>query len=171
MCAPVRFKPSPVESLVPSDTDASYGFVGALGVRWDAGTGLHYMRQRWYDPGLGRFVSRDPVPNMNMYAYSDNNPVRFVDPLGLQTGGPAAAQWQDPFSNERFPQHLAPYHPYLEAFSYSGIVFSTVMTAGLPYLWVRGAIVFARQKANELLARFPNARKQAPDSPEAKALS
>ena len=39
----------------------NYGFVGALGVRYDAATGLHYMRARWYDSELGRFISRDPI--------------------------------------------------------------------------------------------------------------
>lgn len=36
-------------------------FVGSLGVRFDTITGLHYMRARWHDSGLGRFISRDPL--------------------------------------------------------------------------------------------------------------
>src|SRR5579872_4717130 len=51
-----------------------YRFVGALGVRWDADTGMYYMRQRWYDPGLGRFLSKDPMRTKNRYAYAGNNP-------------------------------------------------------------------------------------------------
>lgn len=62
----------------------SYRYVGALGVRWDAATGLYYMRQRWYDPGLGRFLSRDILRTINRYAYCSNKPTSFIDPLGLQ---------------------------------------------------------------------------------------
>jgi len=41
---------------------------------------------RAYDPGLGRWLSRDPIAEnggINLYAYVLNNPVLFWDPLGL----------------------------------------------------------------------------------------
>ena len=63
-----------------------YRFVGALGVRWDADTGMHYMRHRWYDPGLGRFISRDPLGasgGYSLYEYVNNAPTQNIDPLGL----------------------------------------------------------------------------------------
>jgi RHS repeat-associated protein len=63
-----------------------YRFVGALGVRWDEATGLHYMRQRWYDAGLRRFVSRDPLglsSGANLYTYTNNAPSSLIDPAGL----------------------------------------------------------------------------------------
>jgi RHS repeat-associated protein len=56
---------------------------GALGCRADATTGLIYMRQRWYDPTLQRFISRDPLRSANRYAYCLNNPTNYVDPSGL----------------------------------------------------------------------------------------
>jgi len=68
----------------------AYRFVGGLGVRADSTTGLHYMRNRWYDAGLGRFVSRDPISLLggwNLYAYVSNNPVSFTDPKGLDNPG------------------------------------------------------------------------------------
>nr|WP_280113288.1 RHS repeat-associated core domain-containing protein [Salinispira pacifica] len=38
----------------------------------------------WYDAENGRFVSEDPVRDgVNWYAYVGNDPVNFVDPLGL----------------------------------------------------------------------------------------
>jgi len=53
--------------------------------------GLEYLRARYYDPALGRFLSRDPfgglvaVPqSLNRYAYVLNNPVNWIDPWGLR---------------------------------------------------------------------------------------
>jgi RHS repeat-associated protein len=64
-----------------------YGFVGALGVRFDSATGLHYMRHRWYDPRLQRFISRDPIGlsgDFNPYRYCGNSPTTWKDPSGLK---------------------------------------------------------------------------------------
>lgn len=43
---------------------------------------LYYLRARYYDAELGRFISRDPigqVDDVNLYAYVGNNSVMFVD--------------------------------------------------------------------------------------------
>ncbi|SDQ63374.1 RHS repeat-associated core domain-containing protein [Pseudomonas sp. UC 17F4] len=55
------------------------------GQYFDVETGLHYNRYRYYDPGVGRFVGKDPIGfagGLNVYAYAPN-PVEWVDPLGL----------------------------------------------------------------------------------------
>jgi RHS repeat-associated protein len=59
------------------------------GRRLDPETGLYYYRQRYYDPGLGRFISQDPIGNWtdginlgNGLAYVGNNPVNNTDPNG-----------------------------------------------------------------------------------------
>jgi RHS repeat-associated protein len=44
---------------------------------------LYYLRSRYYDPDLGRFLTRDLIPHGNRYAYVVNNPVNLVDPYGL----------------------------------------------------------------------------------------
>ncbi|HEX5495132.1 MAG TPA: DUF6531 domain-containing protein [Mycobacteriales bacterium] len=48
-----------------------------------------YLRARTYDPSVGRFTTRDPVAAfvgrtdpVSPYAYADNDPVDFTDPLG-----------------------------------------------------------------------------------------
>ena len=52
-------------------------------------TGLVYLRARYYDPTLGRFMSRDPFAgfgasplSLNRYAYVGNNPATARDPSG-----------------------------------------------------------------------------------------
>ncbi|TXL12852.1 hypothetical protein BMR05_14010, partial [Methylococcaceae bacterium HT4] len=59
------------------------------GEQTESDSGLIYLRARYYDPEIGRFISRDPfsgymsVPeSQNMYAYAHNNPLKFVDPSG-----------------------------------------------------------------------------------------
>jgi RHS repeat-associated protein len=58
----------------------------------DSETGLDYMRARYYSSGQGRLSSSDPLlasgdsrnpQSWNRYAYVLNNPVRLIDPNGL----------------------------------------------------------------------------------------
>ncbi len=46
-----------------------------------------YMRARYYDPKVGRFVSEDPIGfdggTVNLYEYVGGNPVNWIDPTGL----------------------------------------------------------------------------------------
>jgi RHS repeat-associated protein len=56
--------------------------------REDDATGLYYYRARYYHPALGRFVSEDPlgmVESTLAYVYVRNNPLRFIDPFGLES--------------------------------------------------------------------------------------
>jgi RHS repeat-associated protein len=46
--------------------------------------GLHLLGHRYYDPTLGRFLSRDPIGDgSNWYAYCANDPLGLADPGGL----------------------------------------------------------------------------------------
>ncbi len=60
------------------------------GEQRDSESSLYYLRARYYDPGIGRFLTHDPLPGANLYAYVGNNPVNFVDPTGLQGTSDAA---------------------------------------------------------------------------------
>lgn len=62
-----------------------FTFAGQSGVR-DEGTGLYFMRNRWYNPTLGRFQQLDPIylaGGENLYSYVNNSPLYSVDPAGL----------------------------------------------------------------------------------------
>jgi RHS repeat-associated protein len=63
---------------------SSQGYVGSLGHMTDASTGgLIYMRARYYDPSLGRFVSEDPsCHGNNWFIYCGNDPVDKFDSSG-----------------------------------------------------------------------------------------
>ena len=50
----------------------------------DTESGLYYFRSRQYDPLHGRFLTRDPAGDgPNLYAFVNNNPVCYTDPMGL----------------------------------------------------------------------------------------
>ncbi|MBC3778170.1 RHS repeat-associated core domain-containing protein, partial [Pseudomonas sp. SWRI99] len=60
------------------------------GQYFDAESGLHYNRHRYYDPRLGRYLTPDPVKlagGLNQYQYVPN-PTGWVDPLGLTSSCP-----------------------------------------------------------------------------------
>jgi len=52
--------------------------------------GLYYMRQRYYNPEIKRFVNQDVLTgsignsqSLNRYSYVQGNPVSYTDPFGL----------------------------------------------------------------------------------------
>jgi RHS repeat-associated protein len=65
----------------------SFTFTGR---EYDSESGLYYYRARYYDPGTGRFLQKDPSPGkltipvsvVNSYAYVGNNPANMTDPSG-----------------------------------------------------------------------------------------
>ena len=70
-------------------TGSRHKFVGSLGHTSEDETGLIYMRARWMDPALGRFISEDPARDgANWFEYCRGNPVNLVDRTGK------TAEWQ-----------------------------------------------------------------------------
>ena len=76
-------------------TKGSYGqvmflFNGQYGVASDD-NGLYYMRARYYNVSIKRFINQDVVTgsiaesqSLNRYAYVEGNPVSYLDPFGLE---------------------------------------------------------------------------------------
>jgi RHS repeat-associated protein len=68
-----------------------YGFGGQQGYFTDMETGLLLLTGRYYDPGVGRFLTRDPSGDrggINLYAYCHNNPTNLSDPFGTEPVNP-----------------------------------------------------------------------------------
>ncbi|MBZ5630062.1 MAG: Ig-like domain repeat protein, partial [Acidobacteriia bacterium] len=67
-----------------------FTFAGQLGVM-DGGNGLYFMRHRWYDSALGRFIQQDPLGivggDANLYRYAGNAPLDHTDAEGLEGHG------------------------------------------------------------------------------------
>jgi len=62
-----------------------FKYVGQYGVMYEPGVEFYYMRARYYDPDIGRFISEDPIGfegGLNLYAYVGGNPVNAIDPIG-----------------------------------------------------------------------------------------
>jgi RHS repeat-associated protein len=85
-----------------NDHNNPYGFTGEQQFR--EAVGLIFLRARYYDPSVGRFISRDPIlkpmmgtygsfwlvphltrtpQRLHSYVYVQNNPVNRIDPTGL----------------------------------------------------------------------------------------
>jgi RHS repeat-associated protein len=73
----------------PDELIQNFRFPGQY---YDNETGLHYNMHRYYWPNTGRYITPDPIglkvkgeeKSLNhLFVYVQNNPLRFVDPFGL----------------------------------------------------------------------------------------
>ena len=81
-------KPYPSEGS-GANTLGKYNPLRYRGYVYDTETGLYYLRSRYYDPEMGRFINEDGytstgqgVVGNNMFTYCGNNPVTNHDPGG-----------------------------------------------------------------------------------------
>ncbi len=63
--------------------------MGWDGMVFDTYTGYNYDNARWYDSGIGRFISVDPIGfksgQKDLYVFCADNPINGTDPYGLWT--------------------------------------------------------------------------------------
>lgn len=100
-------------------SDTPFLLHGAMGVMTES-SGMIYMRARYYNPRLMRFLNADPIGfggGLNWYAYANGNPVMFSDPSGLD------ALLSDLVRNGTFPA----------ARNDATVVGSATYNAGTPY--------------------------------------
>ncbi len=78
-----RYNPFGEATVILETVENNLRFPGQY---FDKETGLHYNLNRYYDPGIGRYLTPDPIGlkgGANLYAYTQNNPVNRIDPYGL----------------------------------------------------------------------------------------
>ncbi|NEQ95699.1 MAG: hypothetical protein F6K30_03040 [Cyanothece sp. SIO2G6] len=83
------FSATGLEADLPVESSGDFRFQG----QWQAAqTDFYHLRSRYYDPGTGRFLSRDAIKlieqepeSSNLYQFAYNNPQVYSDPTGLFT--------------------------------------------------------------------------------------
>jgi RHS repeat-associated protein len=106
--------------VMGGDGSNPYQFTGEA---WDAEVELLYLRARYYQPEVGRFVTKDPWAGdvwrpgtLNRYVYVRSNPVNVADPSGLQEPVPTPTPtWEDleeEFEKAWEEEHGVPYNRY-----------------------------------------------------------
>src|SRR3990170_1677614 len=77
---------------IRSQTGTSANYWLFTGEQRDSESGYYYLRARYYDQAIGRFIARDPKTpakedfqspaRLHLFAYVTNNPVNLTDPTG-----------------------------------------------------------------------------------------
>jgi RHS repeat-associated protein len=90
-----KFYPFGMDALTPARPQTRLAFTGH---ERDTALALDSMKARYSSPSLGRFHSVDPVEgkpaapqSWNRFTYVSNNPMRLIDPQGLQEADPGDA--------------------------------------------------------------------------------
>jgi RHS repeat-associated protein len=84
----IEYSPYGMTAYRIGSTDTPFLYNGRYGVMTDS-NGLLYMRARYYNPYLCRFLNPDPAGfagGLNFYCYADGNPISLIDPFGLWAG-------------------------------------------------------------------------------------
>ncbi len=96
---------TPTESLL-------FGYTGRM---FDSNTGLQNNLNRWYDPTIGRWISKDPIGfaagDSNLYRYVGNSPTNATDPSGEVVVFPYPIDLPPWFQLPTFPNFQLPSLP------------------------------------------------------------
>jgi RHS repeat-associated protein len=97
---------------VLNDSDPSFllpvGFAGGL---YDPITNMVRFGYRDYDSSTGRWNTKDPIlflgGNTNLYVYTFNDPVNFIDPSGKVNENPSPGSERADFGNGNYDEAIA----------------------------------------------------------------
>ena len=105
---------------------------------------FYFLRARYYDPATGRFLSQDPIPAGNLYAYAENNPVNGTDrsgafcpvcgaagALGGAAAGAVATYAADVFEDVHSPADLIKPQTYFPDISWQTYLANTAQGAAV----------------------------------------
>jgi RHS repeat-associated protein len=117
----------------------SYGYEWGMIHLWGANEDLPpilllHVGERWYQPGIGRFIQRDPIGiagGLNVYAYCESDPAGIVDPLGL-AARPPTSQPVKRRINWHFVVHAVPLAVFGVGSACVGDVVCTVFIGWVP---------------------------------------
>jgi RHS repeat-associated protein len=96
-----------------------FQFVGKYGVMYDD-SALLFMRARYYNPQIARFLTEDPIWNVNLYSYAGNNAVMNIDPSGEASFGIGSLDFLGVFGS--YSRDLTYYNRYSEIGMYANIL-------------------------------------------------
>jgi RHS repeat-associated protein len=91
VAAQYEYDPYGNQTKISGSADSDIGYAGYF---HHGGSGLDFAMFRAYDSQHGRWLNRDPIGEpggIHVYSYVGNNPLNFVDPLGLCAGGSGTA--------------------------------------------------------------------------------
>ena len=92
--ATYRYDPYGVGTTTDEYNLGQSNVIRYTGGTYDSTTGFTKLGQRWYNPQQGRFTQQDNLSFIgnpkrgNRYAYASDNPVNYIDPVGLYS-------WED----------------------------------------------------------------------------
>jgi RHS repeat-associated protein len=117
------------------------------GREYDAILGMYYYRARYYAPGVGCFLSEDPLGfaggDSNLYRYAGNSPANATDPSGMEPSWLTAAERRRILEEHR--ERFARQPPG---------TFEYFVAHGLPSIWRRYQ-EWGQENRRWLRERFP----------------
>ena len=83
--ASYRYRAFGEQTVTYGSSGNRFTWVGRLGYYHQPDTSDYWLRARVHRPQIGRFLSRDPVRQANLYIWPGNSPVVIVDPSGTDS--------------------------------------------------------------------------------------
>jgi RHS repeat-associated protein len=89
---------------IRSNNEKIHNRILYTGQQYDQVTGQYYLRARYYNPVLGRFMQEDPYrgDGLSLYNYCRNNPLKYYDPSGFAKKF-SLADYKIPYSGKSRP--------------------------------------------------------------------